>query len=438
MLEHVLFSPVSFFDCTPRGRILNRFTADLSDIDIRMASMGRQTIQNGFLVISRLAVIGTESLAVVGIGVFMFVVFVLGTVVLTHAVNVMRFIRSSQFSRVLHHATETVESLTTIRVFGMTQRFYDRFCRLADETLRASLASVTCQRLTRAFTIGCSQTVVFATLVFTVVFSGSNDEGTGVAQSSSIGLALNSSLGEEVEIVAATKTASFRPSFGNGLAPALHRLDREWPTEGRVEFQNFSASYRPTVLEDSLKNVSFTVYSREKVGIVGRTGAGKSSLVLALLRVLKSTGGHIFIDGVDIASVPLPVLRTAITVIPQDPSLVRGTLRANLDPTNVHTDEELWKVLDQTHLSEFVARQPMKLLLETGDGGSNLSVGQRQLVCLARALLRRPRILVLDEATSQMDGDTDRLIQATLRESFANFTLLTVAHRLHTVLDYDR
>ncbi|KAH9364489.1 hypothetical protein HPB48_018055 [Haemaphysalis longicornis] len=322
MLEHVLFSPMSFFDCTPRGRILNRFTADLSDIDIRMASLGRQTIQSGFLALSRLAVIGSESPVVVGIGVFVFIVFVVGLVVLIHAVNVMRFIRSTSFSRLLHHTTETVESLTTVRVFGMTQRFYGRFCGLANETLRASLASVACQRLTRTFAIACSQTVVLATLVFTVVAVGSSDEAAQVPQSSSIGLALSSSLGEEVEKAPTTNTSGLSPSSKGSSALPLHKLD--WPSEGRVEFQNFSASYRPQVLDNSLKNVSFTVYPREK------------------------------------------------------------------------------------------------------------------LVCLARALLRRSRILVLDEATSQMDGDTDSLIQATLRESFANFTLLTVAHRLHTVLDYDR
>ncbi|KAH6923288.1 hypothetical protein HPB50_026412 [Hyalomma asiaticum] len=247
---------------------------------------------------------------------------------------------------------------------------------------------------------------------------------------------------------------------GKDSVAELHRVDKAWPSEGRIDFQDFSASYRPHALNDSLKRVTFTVNAREKVGIVGRTGAGKSSLVLALLRVLKSTGGRILIDNVDIATVPLSRLRTAITVIPQmflicnqthrflphssqkvhrlDPSLVRGTLRANLDPMHRHSDEELWQVLRQAHLSDFVSSQPLKLMLETGDGGGKLSAGQRQLVCLARALLRNSRILVLDEATSQMDGDTDSLIQATLRDSFANFTLLTVAHRLHTVLDYDK
>ncbi|KAK2566746.1 Multidrug resistance-associated protein 1 [Acropora cervicornis] len=445
ILINVMHLPMQFFESSPLGRIMNRFSKDVNSVDER--------IPRSLVMFLRtfLASLGTVFVISYSTPLFLTCVLPLGALYVfiqrlyISSSRQLRRIESVNRSPIYNHFFETLTGTSTIRAFSQQQRFIMENHRRLDEAHVAHYPGICAFRwlAVRLEFIGAS--ILFFAALFAVIARDTIAPGLvglSVAYALQITGVLNwmvrqsSELETNIVAVERIKEYSMLTREADWIVPS-HRPPEEWPHQGKIEIENFELRYREN-LPRTLKNLSCFIGKEEKIGIVGRTGAGKSTLTLALFRILERAGGRIVIDGIDISQIGLQDLRSRLTIIPQDPVLFSGSLRMNLDPFDKHTDEQLWSALEVTHLKNFVIGLEKGLQHHILRAGENMSAGQRQLVCLARALLRKSKVLVLDEATAAVDLETDELIQQTIRREFADRTVLTVAHRLITIMDYDR
>lgn len=355
-------------------------------------------------------------------------------------------IQSITRSPIYSHFSETLSGTSTIKAYNLQRRFTNDCMSKVDTNLISSRVFLATSRWLSVRLEMLGNVIILFASLFAVLGRDTINPGTvglTLNYASQITNILNMLIRQTSQIESNMVSVERIQEYQNSLeqeAPYSNPktdTDNDWPNNGRIEFENYEARYRPG-LSLVLKGITGTINSQEKIGIVGRTGAGKSSLSLALFRIIEGIEGNISIDGVDISHLGLGYLRSRLTIMPQDPVLFSGTLRDNLDPFSMKSDTQIWQALKLAHLYTFISNHPEGLYFGLAEGGSNLSVGQKQLVCLARALLRKTKILVLDEATAAIDLETDDMIQETIRKEFADCTVLTIAHRLKTILDSDR
>ncbi|KAH9796199.1 ABC transporter C family member 2 [Citrus sinensis] len=422
MLNSILRAPMLFFHTNPIGRVINRFSRDLG-------------------------IVSTISLWAI---MPLLILFYAAYLYYQSTAREVKRLDSITRSPVYAQFGEALNGLSTIRAF----KAYDRMAKIngksMDNNIRFTLANTSSNRwLTiRLETLGGIMIWLIAT--FAVMQNGRAENQ--VAFASTMGLLLSYTLNITNLLSGVLRQASRAENSLNAVervgtyidlpseAPGMVESNRPppaWPSSGSIKFEDVVLRYRPE-LPPVLHGLSFTVSPSEKVGIVGRTGAGKSSMLNALFRIVELERGEISIDGCDVSKFGLTDLRKVLSIIPQSPVLFSGTVRFNLDPFNEHTDADLWEALERAHLKDVIRKNSFGLAAEVSEGGENFSVGQRQLLSLARALLRRSKILVLDEATAAVDVRTDALIQRTIREEFKSCSMLIIAHRLNTIIDCDR
>uniref|UniRef100_A0A452GJE5 ATP-binding cassette sub-family C member 10 n=1 Tax=Gopherus agassizii TaxID=38772 RepID=A0A452GJE5_9SAUR len=445
LLQRVMKATVTFFDITPMGRILNRFSSDLYCVDDTLPFILNIFLANVFGLLGMLVMI-TYGLPWIGL------------ILLPLAViyfSIQRYYRrtsrelkrlySLTLSPIYTHFSETLTGLSIIRATRATDRFEAENQLQLEQNQRCLFASNTAMQWLdiRLQMIGVAVVTAIAGIAIIQHQRQLGNPGlVGLALSYALSVTnllsglISSFTQTETMMVSVERAEEYSTDIHIEPQEQLVQVAPDWPSRGHVEFQQVVLTYRPG-LPNALDGVTFTIYPGEKVGIVGRTGSGKSTIFLALFRMVELRGGRILLDNVDSRSVGLESLRSKLAIIPQDPFLFSGTIRENLDPLGRHTDSDLYQVLEQCRL-QAVITQMGGLDCELGERGKSLSVGQRQLVCLARALLTQAKVLCIDEATASVDQKTDQLLQQTIRQRFADKTVLTIAHRLNTILDSDR
>ncbi|KAI4108664.1 MAG: hypothetical protein LQ339_002180 [Xanthoria mediterranea] len=480
LLESVTRAKFKFFDSTPLGQIMNRFSKDVEAVDQEVAPIAVGVVGCLTSVITIIILISVITPGFLIAGVFITAIyFGIGAFYLRSSVDLKR-LESVQKSPLYQQFGETLSGVTTIRAYGHEQRFIQDNLNRVDTYNRPFIYLWAANRWL-AFRVDVTGALVsFFAGVFIILRIKTIDAGAA-------GLSMTYAVMFSENILWLVRLYSINEQNMNAVERLKEYMDVEqeaaaikpearppgnWPSHGAIEFINYSTRYRSD-LDPVLKNVSFQVRPGERVGIVGRTGAGKSSLALALFRGLEAEEGKIVIDDVDVGLIGLQDLRESITVVPQDPTLFTGTIRSNLDPFGLFTDEEIFSTLrkvqlvggnSQAHRNSTASETASGLngssdhnltLTKTftnsrendnifeslasavAESGSNLSQGQRQLLCLARALLKAPKVLLMDEATASIDYATDSKIQDTLRE-VKDSTIITIAHRLQTIIDYDK
>ncbi|XP_017652829.1 multidrug resistance-associated protein 1 [Nannospalax galili] len=445
LLHNVLRSPMSFFERTPSGNLVNRFSKELDTVDSMIPQVIKMFMGSLFNVIGAVIIIllATPIAAVIIPPLGLIYFFVQRFYVASS--RQLKRLESVSRSPVYSHFNETLLGVSVIRAFEEQERFIHQSDLKVDDNQKAYYPSIVANRWLAVRLECVGNCIVLFAALFAVISRHSLSAGlVGLSVSYSLQITaylnwlVRMSSEMETNIVAVERLKEYSETEKEAPWQIQETTPpSNWPQTGRVEFRDYGLRYRED-LDLVLKHINVTIEGGEKVGIVGRTGAGKSSLTLGLFRINESAEGEIVIDGVNIAKIGLHSLRFKITIIPQDPVLFSGSLRMNLDPFSQYSDEEVWTALELSHLKGFVSALPDKLNHECAEGGENLSVGQRQLVCLARALLRKTKILVLDEATAAVDLETDDLIQSTIRTQFEGCTVLTIAHRLNTIMDYTR
>ncbi|KIP05008.1 hypothetical protein PHLGIDRAFT_14797, partial [Phlebiopsis gigantea 11061_1 CR5-6] len=467
-IKRVMHAPMSFFETTPLGRIMNRFAKDIDTID----NMLGDSLRMFFSTLSN--ILGAIILIAIVLPWFLIAVFSISALYLWAAIfyrasarelkRLDAILRSSLYS----HFSESLSGLATIRAYGEQERFLKDNQKRVDVENRAYWLTVTNQRWLgiRLDFLGILLTFVVAILTVGTRFSISPSQ-TGVTLSYIISVqqAFGWMIRQSAEVENNMNSVERIIHYSKELEqePPHEIPDKKppapWPSKGQVEMNDVVMKYRPE-LPAVLRGLTMSIRPGEKIGIVGRTGAGKSSIMTALYRLVELTSGSIVIDGVDISTVGLTDLRRGLAIIPQDPLLFSGTLRSNLDPFGNHDDARLWDALKRSYLVEDKRHPSIDLPDEDAtlagqstpanrfsldsaieDEGGNLSVGQRlqrSLVSLARALVLNSRILILDEATASVDYETDKKIQDTIATEFKDRTILCIAHRLRTIIGYDR